>query len=123
MTKTKSHWLQRGMALLLAVLMCVSLLSAAVFAEDAQTPQQQLEALLDEIYALDPNDYTEESWNELKETADSVNRPVTPYDEATGEGMPDALVPVGSQKTVYEQLEEKLQEAEALDPDKYTAES
>ena len=37
MTKTKSHWLQRGMALLLAVLMCVSLLSAAVFAEDAQT--------------------------------------------------------------------------------------
>lgn len=138
MTKTKSHWLRRGMALLLAVLMCVSLLSAAVFAEDAQTPQQQLEALLDEIYALDPNDYTEESWNELKEQADSVNRPVTPYDEATGEGMPDwvanimitnltklkdALVPVGSQKTVYEQLEEKLQEAEALDPDKYTAES
>ena len=137
MTKTKSHWLQRGMALLLAVLMCVSLLSAAVFAEDAQTPQQQLEALLDEIYALDPNDYTEESWNELKETADSVNRPVTPYDEATGEGMPDwvanlmitnltklkdALVPA-NQKTVYEQLEEKLQEAEALDPDKYTAES
>ena len=46
MTKTKSHWLQRGMALLLAVLMCVSLLSAAVFAEDAQTPQQQLEALV-----------------------------------------------------------------------------
>ena len=137
MTKTKSHWLQRGMALLLAVLMCVSLLSAAVFAEDAQTPQQQLEALLDEIYALDPNDYTEESWNALKETADSVNRPVTPYDEATGEGMPDwvanlmitnltklkdALVPA-NQKTVYEQLEEKLQEAEALDPDKYTAES
>lgn len=137
MTKTKSHWLQRGMALLLAVLMCVSLLSAAVFAEDAQTPQQQLEALLDEIYALDPNDYTEESWNELKETADSVNRPVTPYDESTGEGMPDwvanlmitnltklkdALVPA-NQKTVYEQLEEKLQEAEVLDPDKYTAES
>ena len=211
MTKTKSHWLQRGMALLLAVLMCVSLLSAAVFAEDAQTPQQQLEALLDEIYALDPNDYTEESWNELKETADSVNRPVKPYDEATGEGMPDwvanimitnltklkdglvkketpqqqlealldeiyaldpndyteeswnelketadsvnrpvtpydeatgegmpdwvanlmitnltklkdALVPA-NQKTVYERLEEKLQEAEALDPDKYTAES
>ena len=102
------------------------------------TPQQQLETLLDEIYALNSEDYTEDSWNALKEQADSVNRPVTPYDEATEEGMPDwvanlmitnltklkdALVPVGSQKTVYEQLEEKLQEAEALDSSKYTEET
>ena len=36
--------------------------------------------------------------------------------------LKDALVPVG-QKTVYEQLEEKLQEAEALNQGKYTAES
>lgn len=103
-----------------------------------KTPQQQLEDLLDEIYALNPEDYTAESWQELKEQADTVNRPVTPYDETTQEGMPDwvanimitnlttlkeALVPVGSQKTVYEQLEEKLQEAEALNSEAYTEES
>ncbi len=103
-----------------------------------QTPQQQLEALLDEIYALNPDDYTEDSWNELKEQADSVNRPVTPWDEETQDGMPDwvanimitnltklkdDLVPVSSQKTVYEQLEKKLQEAEALDSSKYTEDS
>ena len=102
------------------------------------TPQEKLEALLDEIYALNPSDYTEESWNELKEQADSVNRPVLPYDEETEEGMPDfvanlmitnltnlkdALVPISSVKTVYEKLEDKLKEAEALNADDYTAES
>lgn len=129
--------LGRALAILLIFTMVLTTSSISVFAEE-QTPQQQLETLLDEIYALNSEDYTEDSWNELKEQADSVNRPVTPYDEATGVGMPDwvanlmitnltnlvnALVPVSSQKTVYEQLEEKLQEAEALDSSKYTEET
>ena len=102
------------------------------------TPQSKLEALLDKIYALNPNDYTADSWNELKEQADTVNRPVTPYDEVTGDGMPDwvaelmyknltalidALVPASDTRTVFEKLEEKLKEAVALNKDNYTAES
>ena len=101
------------------------------------TPQENLEALLDEIYALNSSDYTEESWNELKETADSVVRPVTPYDETTGDGMPDwvanyminALTDLKNNlikadtKTIYEKLEEKLKEAEALNASDYTEES
>ena len=101
------------------------------------TPQENLEALLDEIYALNSSDYTEESWNELKEQADSVVRSVTPYDETTGDGMPDwvanyminALTDLKNNlvkadtKTVYEKLEEKLKEAEALNASDYTEES
>ena len=37
-----------------------------------------LESLLDEIFALNPDDYTEESYNALMEQANSVNRPVDP---------------------------------------------
>ena len=101
------------------------------------TPQENLEALLDEIYALNPSDYTEESWNKLKEQADSVVRPVKPYDETTQEGMPDwvanyminALTDLKNNlvkadtKTIYEKLEEKLKEAEVLNASDYTEES
>ena len=101
------------------------------------TPQNQLEDLLDKIYALNADDYTPESYNELKEQADSVVRPVTPYDEATGDGMPDWVanymittltdlmdkLQPAVKKTVFDKLEDKLKEAEALNSVDYTEES
>ena len=100
------------------------------------TPQEKLEKLLTEIDALNASDYTSESWEELKEQAEAIDRPVKPYDEKTGEGMPDyiatlminnlkslmdALVP--ATESVYVKLENKLKEAEALNADDYTSES
>lgn len=110
---------------------------ALVLAAAEQTPQQQLEALLDEIDTLNSDDYTAESWKNLSQQAKSVVRPVKPYDEATEEGMPnwvaeymietltklrDELVPA-DKKSIYEKLEEKLVEAEALNVDTYTEDS
>ena len=92
MKTTKHNFFSRGIAVLLSVLMCFGAFSMTAFATEdtsADTPQQQLENLLDKIYALNADDYTADSYNELKEQADSVNRPVTPYDEVTGDGMPD----------------------------------
>ena len=89
----------------------------------------RLEALLDEIFALNPDDYTEESYNALMEQANSVNRPVDPeiMPENIAElmitmlqGAVDDLEPAGD---VFAKLEEKLQEAEKLNPSDYTEES
>ena len=111
--------------------------NALVLATAEQTPQQQLESLLDEIDKLNPDDYTAESWENLSRQAKSVVRPVKPYDETTEEGMPDwvaeymietltkfrnELVPA-DKKSVYEKLEEKLIEAEAMNADTYTEDS
>ena len=89
----------------------------------------RLEALLDEIFALNPDDYTEESYNALMEQANSVNRPVDPaaMPENVAElmitmlqGAVDDLEPAGD---VFAKLEEKLQEAEKLNPSDYTEDS
>ena len=86
----------------------------------------RLESLLDEIFALNPDDYTEESYNALMEQANSVNRPVDPtaMPENIAETMitmlqraVDNLEPAGD---VFAKLEEKLQEAEKLNPSDYT---
>ena len=133
--RASKNWLKRSLSLLLAVMMSVSLLSVGAFAADAATPQEQLESLLDEIDALNSADYTEDSWNELKEQADSVNRPVLPYDEETGDGMPDwvanimitsltnyekALVPANAP---WSDLYALLQEIDALNSEDYTEDS
>lgn len=89
----------------------------------------RLESVLDEVYALNPEEYSEESYNALKEQADSVVRPVDPAE------MPERIADIMAQslrsmidslepgKTVYEKLESKLQEAEALTATDYTEES
>ncbi len=88
----------------------------------------RLEALLDKVYALNPEDYTEDSYNALMEQA-SVDRPVDPdvMPENIAEivitniqNLMDALKPSGA---VFDKLEEKLQQAEALDPADYTEDS
>lgn len=136
----KLNKLKQATALLMVLTLVIGLVNLSAFrvnADDSLTPQQKLEALLDEIYALNSSDYTEESWNELKEQADSVVRPVTPYDETTGDGMPDWVANYmistltdlknnlvkADTKTIYEKLEEKLKEAEALNASDYTEES
>ena len=131
----KTKWFKRSLAIVLAVLMCISTVSVfSAFAADDKTPQQQLEDILDEIYALNADDYTEDSYNELKEQADSVVRPVTPYDEATGDGMPDWVANIMIKNlteamnnlvkiTPQSRLEDLLDEIYALNSDDYTAES
>lgn len=137
MKTTKHNFFSRGIAVLLSVLMCFGAFSMTAFAAEdtsADTPQQQLENLLDEIYALNADDYTAESYNELKEQADSVVRPVTPYDEVTGDGMPDWVANIMIKNlteamnnlvkiTPQSQLEDLLDEIYALNPDDYTPES
>ena len=134
---TKHNFFSRGIAVLLSVLMCFGAFSMTAFAAEdtsTDTPQQQLENLLDKIYALNADDYTAESYNELKEQADSVNRPVTPYDEVTGDGMPDWVANIMIKNlteamnnlvkiTPQSQLENLLDQIYALNPDAYTPES
>lgn len=134
---TKHNFFSRGIAVLLSVLMCFGAFSMTAFAAEdtsADTPQQQLENLLDKIYALNADDYTADSYNELKEQADSVNRPVTPYDEVTGDGMPDWVANIMIKNlteamnnlvkiTPQSQLEDLLDKIYALNPDDYTPES
>lgn len=89
----------------------------------------RLEAQLDEVYALNPEDYSEESYNVLKEQADSVIRPVDPNEmpEFIADYMTEALRNLVDSlepgKTVYEKLEDRLTEAEALNVSDYTEES
>lgn len=137
MKTTKHNFFSRGIAVLLSVLMCFGAFSMTAFATEdtsADTPQQQLENLLDEIYALNADDYTADSYNELKEQADSVNRPVTPYDEVTGDGMPDWVANIMIKNlteamnnlvkiTPQSQLEDLLDKIYALNADDYTPES
>lgn len=134
---TKHNFFSRGIAVLLSVLMCFGAFSMTAFAAEdtsTDTPQQQLENLLDKIYALNADDYTAESYNDLKEQADSVNRPVTPYDEVTGDGMPDWVANIMIKNlteamnnlvkiTPQSQLEDLLDKIYALNPDDYTPES
>lgn len=134
---TKHNFFSRGIAVLLSVLMCFGAFSMTAFAAEdtsTDTPQQQLENLLDKIYALNADDYTAESYNDLKEQADSVNRPVTPYDEVTGDGMPDWVANIMIKNlteamnnlvkiTPQSQLEDLLDQIYALNPDDYTPES
>ena len=93
MKKIKLNKLKRITALFMAVLLVVGMANWSSFGisvkADNVTPQQRLEALLQEIDKLNANDYTEESWNELYEQYSAVDRPVKPYDEETEEGMPD----------------------------------
>ena len=75
MKTTKHNFFSRGIAVLLSVLMCFGAFSMTAFATEdtsADTPQQQLENLLDKIYALNADDYTADSYNELKEQAEKV---------------------------------------------------
>lgn len=137
MKTTKHNFFSRGIAVLLSVLMCFGAFSMTAFATEdtgADTPQQQLENLLDKIYALNADDYTADSYNELKEQADSVNRPVTPYDEVTGDGMPDWVANIMIKNlteamnnlvkiTPQSQLEDLLDKIYALNADDYTPES
>lgn len=137
MKTTKHNFFSRGIAVLLSVLMCFGAFSMTAFAAEdtsADTPQQQLENLLDKIYALNADDYTADSYNELKEQADSVNRPVIPYDEVTGDGMPDWVANIMIKNlteamnnlvkiTPQSQLEDLLDKIYALNPDDYTPES
>lgn len=137
MKTTKHNFFSRGIAVLLSVLMCFGAFSMTAFATEdtsADTPQQQLENLLDKIYALNADDYTADSYNELKEQADSVNRPVTPYDEVTGDGMPDWVANIMIKNlteamnnlvkiTPQNQLEDLLDKIYALNADDYTPES
>lgn len=137
MKTTKHNFFSRGIAVLLSALMCFGAFSMTAFAiEDtsADTPQQQLENLLDKIYAFNADDYTADSYNELKEQADSVNRPVTPYDEVTGDGMPDWVANIMIKNlteamnnlvkiTPQSQLEDLLDKIYALNADDYTPES
>lgn len=137
MKTTKHNFFSRGIAVLLSVLMCFGAFSMTAFAAEdtsADTPQQQLETLLDKIYALNADDYTADSYNELKEQADSVVRPVTPYDEVTGDGMPDWVANIMIKNlteamnnlvkiTPQSQLEDLLDKIYALNPDDYTPES
>lgn len=137
MKTTKHNFFSRGIAALLSVLMCFGAFSMTAFAAEdtsADTPQQQLETLLDKIYALNADDYTAESYNELKEQADSVNRPVAPYNEETGDGMPDWVANIMIKNlteamnnlvkiTPQSQLEDLLDEIYALNSDDYTPES
>lgn len=134
---TKHNFFSRGIAVLLSVLMCFGAFSMTAFAAEdtsTDTPQQQLENLLDKIYALNADDYTADSYNELKEQADSVNRPVIPYDEVTGDGMPDWVANIMIKNlteamnnlvkiTPQSQLEDLLDKIYALNPDDYTPES
>lgn len=134
---TKHNFFSRGIAVLLSVLMCFGAFSMTAFAAEdtsTDTPQQQLENLLDKIYALNADDYTAESYNDLKEQADSVNRPVTPYDEVTGDGMPDWVANIMIKNlteamnnlvkiTPQSQLEDLLDQIYELNPDDYTPES
>ena len=132
---SKPNVMQRILSVLLAFTLVLSCGIASAFAETDSTPQQQLEALLDEIYALNPSDYTEESWQALKEQADSVVRPVKPYDETTQEGMPDFVANLMitnltklkdnlvKKQTPQQQLEALLDEIYALNPSNYTEES
>lgn len=134
---TKHNFFSRGIAVLLSVLMCFGAFSMTAFAAEdtsTDTTQQQLENLLDKIYALNADDYTAESYNDLKEQADSVNRPVTPYDEVTGDGMPDWVANIMIKNlteamnnlvkiTPQSQLEDLLDQIYALNPDDYTPES
>lgn len=134
---TKHNFFSRGIAVLLSVLMCFGAFSMTAFAAEdtsADTPQQQLENLLDKIYALNADDYTADSYNELKEQADSVNRPVIPYDEVTGDGMPDWVANIMIKNlteamnnlvkiTPQSQLEDLLDKIYALNADDYTPES
>lgn len=137
MKTTKHNFFSRGIAVLLSVLMCFGAFSMTAFATEdtsADTSQQQLENLLDKIYALNADDYTADSYNELKEQADSVNRPVTPYDEVTGDGMPDWVANIMIKNlteamnnlvkiTPQNQLEDLLDKIYALNADDYTPES
>lgn len=137
MKTTKHNFFSRGIAVLLSVLMCFGAFSMTAFATEdtsADTPQQQLENLLDKIYALNADDYTADSYNELKEQADSVNRPVTPYDEVTGDGMPDWVANIMIKNlteamnnlvkiTPQSQLEDLLDKIYALNADDYIPES
>lgn len=134
---TKHNFFSRGIAVLLSVLMCFGAFSMTAFAAEdtsTDTPQQQLENLLDKIYALNADDYTADSYNELKEQADSVNRPVIPYDEVTGDGMPDWVANIMIKNlteamnnlvkiTPQSQLEDLLDKIYALNSDDYTPES
>ena len=113
----------------MAVLMYDRLKEAKDALVAADSAWGRLEALLDEIFALNPDDYTEESYNALMEQANSVNRPVNPaaMPENVAElmitmlqGAVDDLEPAGD---VFAKLEEKLQEAEKLNPSDYTEDS
>lgn len=89
----------------------------------------KLETLLDEIYALNSEDYSEESYNALIEQADSVIRPVDPNEmpEFVAVIMTDTLQSLMDSleegKSIYEKLEDKLAQAEALNVSDYTQES
>lgn len=72
MVKTKPNILKRSLSVLLALMMCLGAVSVAAFAQEEQTPQQQLKALLDEINEMDSTLYTEESWKALSDTASQV---------------------------------------------------
>ena len=64
--------LKRSLSLILALVMVVSM---TLPAHAEPTKLEELQALLAEIDAMNGEDYTEESWTELKSARDSIYDP------------------------------------------------
>lgn len=130
MIRSRQNWLKRSLSLFLALVLCVSMFTANVSAEEeTQTVHEQLEALLTEIDGLNRDDYIEAAYDNLKEQADSVCRPVDPNEmpEFIAEYMIELLTEMKAglvrKDSAWGQLEILLDEIYALDSDDYSEES
>lgn len=97
MRKTKNNLLTHSLSLLLAIVILLSLSTTQVFAAES-TAYEKLEALLNEICAMDSDDYTKESWKAVQEIVDVIERPVS------SKNITDQLA-----DTVYSDLEKAVQ--------------
>ena len=129
MEKRWSKGMSRAVALLLTLAMLLSIAPpvGGVLAAE-KTVWDQINEKIDYVNGLNPDDYTEDSYNTLKEQVDSIDYPCVPYDGKTGEGMPEAIAGrvltmldqlIGGleEQTIYTRLEALIDEILALNPE------